>query len=394
MRLKTTVSTQTDLKSCLHELQKAMEYSDLSNLVCYFTQEYDAKQLAEALTEAFPNIPIIGCSSCRGVMTQDGYFPNPAVGLMGIYDQSNAGYGSALINLHDQTPVSSLIDQAIDSALESANRIGELPSLVLLHATPGMEEVLIESIDCKFGSQVPIIGGSAADNYINQNWSIFTEQGMTNKGVALQVMFPSQSVFSGFSAGYSPTEFSGVITKANGRVIEEIDNESASELYKEWVGDHSGIQIAEQYVFDHVTRFPLGRIVGKHQGSPQYKLTHPVRRTQDGGLEVFANVEVGEQISLMTGSQNQLIERVSRVIQEASYKRYQDRAHFGSLTIFCAGSMLRLGKDIHKVHKKMIEQLNGCDFICPFTFGEQGRFVNGENAHGNLMISSVVFYEA
>lgn len=80
--------------------------------------------------------------------------------------------------------------------LESANRIGELPSIVLLHATPGMEEVLIESIDCKFGSQVPIIGGSAADNYISQNWSIFTEQGMTNKGVAFQVMFPSQSVFS------------------------------------------------------------------------------------------------------------------------------------------------------------------------------------------------------
>lgn len=44
------------------------------------------------------------------------------------------------------------------------------------------------------------------------------------------------------------------MTKANGRVIEEIDNESASELYKEWIGDHSGIQIAEQYVFDHVTR--------------------------------------------------------------------------------------------------------------------------------------------
>lgn len=48
-------------------------------------------------------------------------------------------------------------------------------------------------------------------------------------------MFPSQSVFSGFSAGYSPTEFSGFITKAKGRVIEEIDGEPASNLYKEWV---------------------------------------------------------------------------------------------------------------------------------------------------------------
>lgn len=54
----------------------------------------------------------------------------------------------------------------IDDALSRVNRSGELPSLVLLHATPGIEETLIESIDNKFGSQVPIIGGSAADNYL------------------------------------------------------------------------------------------------------------------------------------------------------------------------------------------------------------------------------------
>ncbi len=395
MRLKTTVSTQVDVYSCIHELQQSMDSNGLSNLICYFTEEYDAQLLSSMLKAAFPGIPIIGCSSCRGVMTQDGYFSNPAVGIMGIYDSPQAAYGTALISLCDNRPIPELIDQAIDNALESADRTGELPSLVLLHATPGIEEVLIEGIDNKFGSQVPIIGGSAADNFISQNWSIFTQEGATDKGIALQLMFPSQSVFGGFSAGYFPTEFSGVITKAKGRVIEEIDNESASGLYKEWIGDHSGIQITEQYLFEHVTRFPLGRVVGKEEScSPQYKLTHPVRRTENGGLEMFANVEVGEQVSLMTGSQNQLIERVTRVIQEASYKSYQDRALFGSLTIFCAGSMLRLGQDIHKVQQKIMEQLNGCAFIFPFTFGEQGRFINGENAHGNLMISSVVFYEA
>ncbi|WKY94412.1 FIST signal transduction protein [Vibrio metoecus] len=370
-----------------------MDKKDLSNLVCYFTQEFDAEQLAASLIMAFPNIPIIGCSSCRGVMTQDGYFSNPAVGLLGIYDLPKSAYTSALVCLDEHPCVLTLVDQVIDDALSRVNRSGELPSLVLLHATPGIEETLIESIDNKFGSQVPIIGGSAADNYIDQDWSIFTEQGATHKGVALQLMFPSQSVFSGFSAGYSPTEFSGFITKAKGRVIEEIDGEPASNLYKEWVGDHSGILIGDEYIFDHVTRFPLGRAIGENSDFPQYKLTHPVRRTDTGGLEVFANVEVGELVSLMTGSQRQLIERVSRVIQEASYKSYLDKPLLGSLTIFCAGSMLRLGKDIHKVHHKMLEQLDGCDFICPFTFGEQGRFINGENAHGNLMISSVVFCE-
>ncbi len=33
-------------------------------------------------------------------------------------------------------------------------------------------------------------------------------------------------------------------------------------------------------------------------------------------------------------------------------------------------------------------------FITPFTFGEQGRLPHGELAHGNLMVSSVIFLDS
>ncbi len=36
--------------------------------------------------------------------------------------------------------------------------------------------------------------------------------------------------------------------------------------------------------------------------------------------------------------------------------------------------------------------MHGAPYICPFTFGEQGRFTGGENAHGNLMVSTVLFH--
>lgn len=59
---------------------------------------------------------------------------------MGIYDSPQAAYGTALISLCDNRPIPELIDQAIDNALESADRTGELPSLVLLHATPVLKK--------------------------------------------------------------------------------------------------------------------------------------------------------------------------------------------------------------------------------------------------------------
>ncbi|HAS3930339.1 TPA: histidine kinase, partial [Vibrio cholerae] len=41
-----------------------MDSNGLSNLICYFTEEYDAQLLSSMLKAAFPGIPIIGCSSC------------------------------------------------------------------------------------------------------------------------------------------------------------------------------------------------------------------------------------------------------------------------------------------------------------------------------------------
>jgi hypothetical protein len=42
----------------------------------------------------------------------------------------------------------------------------------LLHATPGYEEIIIEGIEEIIKSQIPIYGGSAADNDISGKWFV------------------------------------------------------------------------------------------------------------------------------------------------------------------------------------------------------------------------------
>jgi hypothetical protein len=63
-----------------------------------------------------------------------------------------------------------------------------------------------------------------------------------------------------------------------------------------------------------------------------------------------------------------------------------------ALNIFCAGCMLTLSSAMEQVVDSLSLAREGVPFIGPYTFGEQGRFSGGENAHGNLMISTVVFY--
>ncbi len=395
MQFATSITSSLDINDAFHQLRQGLPVNKQpSCLVFYYTEEYCAQILWQQCSDYFPDSSIIGCSSCKGIITDHGYFSGPTLALMAIYDSGLSSYGSGIADFNQFDQVDVAVAHAINCALINADRTGEVPNLIVLHSTPGQEEQIIQAIDTIFSTRVPIIGGSAADNSIENKWSVMTEQDWTNNGIAVQLYFPSRSLATGFSAGYSPTEFVGTVTKASGRVIYEIDGESAQEIYKEWVSDHSNLQFCDSYVFEEITSYPIGRVAGDLYDQPYYKLTHPTRITQHGGLEVFANVTSGEEITLMTGSREQLINRASRVINEAKSKNYTESPQLGAISIFCAGAMLRLKDDMERVQLQMKEQLNGAPFICPFTFGEQGRFAGGENAHGNLMISSVIFYDS
>ncbi len=61
------------------------------------------------------------------------------------------------------------------------------------------------------------------------------------------------------------------------------------------------------------------------------------------------------------------------------------------MIVYCAGCMLTVQNEMDRVVKELNDTLNGSPFLGTFTFGEQGCFIGGENRHGNLMISAVIF---
>lgn len=393
MHFISLTSYQKDEHVAALELKQQLTAVNISSLICYYTEEYSAELLSLSLTALFPNIPIQGCSSCQGIMTEKGYHSGPVVGLLAICDSGIHAYGTGLAHYaSDRSNIESAISQALDEAMLKADRVGEVPSLIVLHATPGDEEQMIASIDRKFGTLVAIIGGSAADNKIDNKWSIFTEKEHSPSGVSVTVIYSSQSIFTSFSAGHSTTQYQGVITKANDRELLEIDHKPALDVYHHWTNHHLGNLSSDGYLFDKATIYPLGRIAGYIFEEPYYKLSHPVRETANKGIELFTTITEGETINLMVGNKTHLIGRAARVVKAAYNQKLEDMERLGGINIFCAGPMLHLKQDISAVCEQINVALDGNPFICPFTFGEQGRFIGGENGHGNLMISSAVFH--
>ncbi len=331
-----------------------------------------------------------GGSSCRGVMTGQGAATSTggAIGAFAIWDKKGS-YGTALSHL-GQSPRAAAA-RATREALERAGRPGEVPDLIWLTSAPGKEEEVLNGIRDFIGDSALIIGGSSADNEVAGGWSQFTRDTYATDSVVVSVLFPSVPFGYAFENGYAPTDRRGTITEASGRSVRQIDGRPAAQVYAEWTGGRIDMpDVDRRSILAPATLFPLGRLSHHLDGIPFHLLAHPAVAHADGTLDFFADLKTGQDVWLMEGTQESLVNRAARI---ASLSREQLTGGDigGALMIYCGGCMLAIEHRIEEVAQGVSEALDGAPFLGVFSFGEQGETLNGRFEHGNLMISCITF---
>ncbi|ABV93634.1 conserved hypothetical protein [Dinoroseobacter shibae DFL 12 = DSM 16493] len=331
-----------------------------------------------------------GATSCLGAMSDGGV--TDGVAIFAIEDPDGA-YGTALAPF-DTDPAAAARTATVN-ALAAADRLGEKPELVWLSSTPGAEEEVLAGIEAVLGEDVPIIGGSAADDDVSGAWFVFDKAQRQSAGVVVTVMFPSRPVSFAYHNGYAPTAQSGTVTRTEGRRVFEIDHRPALEVYQGWSGGRVAVDPTAQRaqsILSQSTLAPLGRKVTELDGVPAYLLAHPAAAVPGGAIDLFATVAEGEVLTAMTGTEAGLIERAGRVASLARATGDMETSPIaGALMIYCGGCMLSVRDRLDAVVDSVTASLDGAPFLGAFTFGEQGAILGAGNRHGNLMISCIVF---
>ncbi len=373
------------LKEALAELDGPPSF-----ILCGASVSVDVSALQSSLDGS---VPFHGATSCLGVMTQEAAFIGNAngAGVIAISDPDGA-YGSAIVPVEGDD-VEAAAEQALFQALGQTQRPGETPEMIWLSATPGIEERVIASIHAAMGVGVPICGGSSADNTVSGQWRVFDRETSWNTGIALTVMFPSVPLGYAFHSGYRPTATKGRVTSSEGRQILAIDGQPGAEVYNQWTGGRIESALADGgSVIASTSLAPLGRRRDAVAGFDYFLLSHPEAVSSDGGLALFSNIETGDEIVLMEGDEDNLVQRAARVAENAlEMARLEKESIAGALVIYCAGCMLTVQDRMPEVAEGLRSVLGDKPFLGSFTFGEQGCFIGGSNHHGNLMISVVVF---
>ncbi len=372
-------------------------------LIVSCSTDYDIGEILKIVRSRTPDPLVHGGTSCMGAMTEDGVVSENGRGLalMGISDPGGR-YGVGASPVGDDP--SGAAESAISAALEEAERPGEVPAMVWLTPVPGCEEAVIKGIGNIVGPDVPVVGGSSADNSVGGGWKQFTRDTVYGDGIVVTALFPSTELVFAFHSGYEPTRTRGTITRAGekepggnrrdaphagSRTLYEIDGKPAGEVYNRWVDGAITDKLKEGgNILQQTTLTPLGRIAGHIGEIPYYQLSHPETVTGDGALTLFSDIGPGEEIVLMRGTVDSLITRAGRVAVSALKTSREDTDRVaGALIVYCAGCMLTVRQRLNEVVESFKTALPGVPFLGTFTFGEQGCFHTGENRHGNLMIS-------
>lgn len=356
----------------------------------YTTVDVQIKDLVQRAKNINPNFNIFGCSSFQGVFTPDGF-------LRGAY--MLCSYQEDQIEAYPVIYECSSTDaksKTITACREIMSKIG-LPDVILMHGTPGFEERIVEGINEASQNKVKIYGGSAADDDISGKWFVFLNEKIVNTGALIVGFKSTKKIYGAFLSGYLPTNKKGKITKAQGRIVYEIDGKPAAIVYNEWT-DGSISEYLEKggIILGPTTLKPIGRIIGEVMGIKNYLLSHPHSVIPENkALTLFTEFQEGDEIILMTGYKSALIDRARQVIERALGADKNRIIPKGAILIYCGGCVGAIIDSIQQVVEQYKITLGDVPFIGAATFGEQGCFLLKENQkankHGNLMAYNIIF---
>jgi len=371
-------------------------------VLLFSTADYDHQKIIEEITKAFgPEIKIYGGTSFQAVINQDGFHQGQKGSLALLASSSpKIDLGVAGVDLNDFASAQEAGQAVISQAIENAGRKSEIkPDLVLMTSAPGQEEKILQGIKKVIGQKAIIFGGSSADNDLSGQWKQFANQKIFSNGISVAVFYTDLKIGFSNQSGYLKTEKRGVVTRAEGRIIYEIDHQPAAEVYNDWTNGlidqelESGGEIFTKTSFYPLVQAPKD---GFSDSSLFPVFIHPLSvEANEKSLIVFADAWEGEEVELFYGTWETLLNRVSQTVTDVLETKEiaTDKILFGFYD-YCAGDLLSLPEDQKiKIPLLINRELKGMPFVGTFTFGEQLFYPELGSFHNNLANFMIVFVE-
>lgn len=330
--------------------------------------------------------PIIGCTSSGGIIVPDGYVTSETgfAGMLSLNDPDMV-IGTAC---HTAGKDPRAVGRRVAIEAVSNAKSQRAPAYFYMVASPKNEEEYLMGIQDVIG-RVPMFGGSAAGDTLNDDWKIICNDKVIDDGVAVAFIYTDNEIVTSYTGAYKETKNMGLITEVkNKRELVSIDGVSALKKYAHWTDVSPSTLNGENLLLATVNKplgikDPLGNLtVIRH---PVYGNDNGTKKISDDTILLGNNVVEGTAIIQLEATTDELIEGAISTFKDVKKQIYTDPAAY--ILIHDGARRMVIGDRIEEVTKKIVRESKGIPFIMPFTFGEYGYDEHSSNICGGLMLS-------
>ena len=346
----------------------------------------DQNKIMEGAKSVLGDVPVIGCTSSAALCTQDGYL-NKETGYSGMMlfggDLEVVTAGSAQTS---ETP-REVGRRVARDAISKVKGADVEPDFFFMSASPANEEEYLEGIQDVIGN-VPVFGGSAADNTVEGKWSILNDGEAFADGVTIAIFYTKGEMKNLYTGAYHETSNVGVITKVRDeRTLVEIDHEPALKKYAEWTGKSVESLMGNNLLTESIcaplgVKDPIGKVTA---------VRHPMFGNDDLSMNIGANLAENTAVIQLTNTPEGILKANEETINNLNKLMVSEANSY--FLVHCGGR--RLGLALSQIEDKIYPEVKKVipnkEFLMVFTFGEYGMGDHSSNTVGGLSLSYTAF---
>jgi hypothetical protein len=358
-------SVQKDsFKAGVETAKKALKGLKKPRVGLLFTSiKYNQKEVIRGIKSVRKGLKVLGCTSSGAIMTPEGIISSEDgfAGMM-VLDENELRVGVAGSS-RGTDPRATGRRLAKEAMANAARKTA--PVAFAMFASPAEEEYYLKGIQDVIG-EVPMFGGSAADDAVAGEWKIFCEDKVVGDGCAVAFFYTTKAIKNVFTGAFEETDTVGLVTKVkNDRCIVEIDHEPALKKYAKWIGMKADDLMGQNLL---VASIPHAVGVKTLQGDLT-AVRHPMIGNKDYSFNVGAKVAEKTAMILLKNDVKGLIKGASDTIKEVKNGFNPG----GLFLVHCGGRKLHIGDKVDEDFKAIKKACGETPFIVAFTFGEYGQ---------------------
>ena len=305
--------------------------------IVFATSLSDLEALVRGLSEAFGDVPFLGCSSAGEFVTDRISDGGVAVSVLG-----GDGFG---LSLGSAKGLKGNTTRAVAQLRRSLRNGETVPApadaqhhtvLLLCDGLAGNGEGLVDALAMEAGPGVAIAGGAAGDDAKFAKTRVFANGEILDDAVVAAELITAKKVGVGVHHGWCAASAPGTVTDAEGSRLIAIDDQPAIEFYRAYA-QTKGVELTAENQNEFVFTHELGIVLM----NDELKVRAPLSVNDDGSINCATEVPKGQQVRVVEGDHDAII-AAAKTAAEVALEDLGEQPS-GAIVFDCVARKLVLG---------------------------------------------------